>query len=461
MVLEPPTNVKKKLLWAVSLAAVCAPVVALGLRLREDARADRWMQEGTAKLDVSIDRAPTPESIDWHGAEVLFDRVVRVSGDGDRGRRARALWHSCRALGDLSRAELVLASAEVQTARREDPDELRVAFVEAVVLQRRGERRRAAQALEGITRGASVPETLRARVGLHRLDLMLDEGDGHGALTLAESLAHGTSVHAALGNRLGLARSAVGDVAGARAAFEAAHQSDPRDAAALINLARIARSSGDREGARRMLQQALALDETSGEAWLAYGVVLTDLGAMAEARRAVLEAGRRMPDQPGPWTTQGEIDLRENHPVEAVASFREALQRAPDDTGARTNLGVALARTGDRQGALQAFEQVTQRAPSVGQAWNGLGVMRLGMSDPEGAIGPLEHASRLLPDDPNPPMNLGLAYERLRRWNEAARAFRETLRRAPAHELATAHLAAMQPGAGRAQSVRTRVTASR
>jgi Flp pilus assembly protein TadD len=188
-----------------------------------------------------------------------------------------------------------------------------------------------------------VPASLRARVGLHRLDLLLDEGDGHAALTLAESLAHGTTVRAALGNRLGLARSAVGDVAGARAAFEAAHQSDPRDASALINLARIARTAGDREGARRLLQQALALDETNGEAWLAYGVVLTDLGALVEARRAVLEAGRRMPDQAGPWTTQGEIDLREGHPAEAAASFREALQRAPDDTGARTNLGVALA----------------------------------------------------------------------------------------------------------------------
>ena len=458
MVLDP-FRVKKKLLWAVSFAAVCAPVVALGLRFREDARAERWLRDGVAKLDVSIDQAPTPESIDWHGAETLFDRVVRVSGDGDRGRRARALWHSSRALGDLSRGELVLASAEVQTARREDPDELRVTFVDAVVLQRRGERRRAAQLFEGITRGVSVPETLRTRVGLHRLDLLLDEGDGHAALTLAESLVHGATLHAALGNRLGLARSAVGDVAGARSAFESAHASDPRDASALINLARIARQTGDREGARRMLQQALALDEANGEAWLAYGVVLTDLGAMVEARHAVLEAGRRMPDQPGPWTTQGEIDLREGHPVEAVASFREALQRAPDDTGARTNLGVALARTGDRQGALQAFEQVTQRAPSVGQAWNGLGVMRLGMSDPEGAIGPLEHASRLLPDDPNPPMNLGLAYERLRRWNEAARSFRETLRRAPTHELAASHLAAMQPATPRTRSARARPSA--
>ena len=452
---------KKKLLWAVSLAAVVAPVVALGLRLRDDARAERWMREGMAKLDASIDRAPTPESLDWHGAESLFDRVVRASSDGDRGRQARALWHSCRALGDLSRGELVLASAEVQTARREDPDELRVTFVDAVVLQRRGERRRAAQLFDGITRGASVPASLRARVGLHRLDLLLDEGDGHAALTLAESLAHGTTVRAALGNRLGLARSAVGDVAGARAAFEAAHQSDPRDASALINLARIARTAGDREGARRLLQQALALDETNGEAWLAYGVVLTDLGALVEARRAVLEAGRRMPDQAGPWTTQGEIDLREGHPTEAAASFREALQRAPDDTGARTNLGVALARTGDRQGAMQAFEQVTQRAPSVGQAWNGLGVMRLGMSDPEGAIGPLEHASRLLPDDPNPPMNLGLAYERLQRWGEAARSFRETLRRAPTHALAASHLAALQPTMARTRSERARVTARR
>ncbi len=454
--------VKKKLLWGVSLAAVVAPMVAIGLQTRENSRAERGMREGVALLDVSIDRAPTPESIDWHRAEATFERVMHASGDGDRARRARALWHGCRALGDLSRAELVLASAEIQTAKREDPDEPRVGFIEAVVLQRRGERRRAAQVLEGVTRSASLSDSLRMRVGLHRLDLMLDEGDGHAALTLAESLARGTNVHSALGNRLGLARSAVGDNDGARAAFEAAHTSDPRDATPLINLARLARQTGDAAGARTLLQQALALDGTSGEAWLAYAVVLTDLGALVEARRAVLDAGRRMPDQPGPWMTQGEIDLREGHPAEAAASFREALQRAPDDTGARTNLGVALARTGDRQGAMRAFEQVTQRSPSVGQAWNGLGVMRLSLSDPEGAIGPLEHATRLLPEDPNPPLNLGLAYERLRRWNEAARAFRETLRRAPTNELATTHLAAMQPStAVRPPAPRARVTARR
>ena len=110
---------------------------------------------------------------------------------------------------------------------------------------------------------------------------------------------------------------------------------------------------------------------------------------------------------------------------------------------------------------MRAFAQVTERAPSVGPAWNGLGAMRLALSDPEGAIGPLQHASRLLPDDPNPTMNLGLAFERLRRWDDAARAFRETLRRAPTSEAATTHLAAMQPPAAHPRTAHPRTTAMR
>ena len=73
----------------------------------------------------------------------------------------------------------------------------------------------------------------------------------------------------------------------------------------------------------------------------------------------------------------------------------------------------------------------TRRAPHQGQAWNGLGAMRLFAEDFLGAVGPLQQASTLLPNDPNPPMNLGLAFEGLRRWNEAVRAFREALHRDP------------------------------
>jgi Flp pilus assembly protein TadD len=118
---------------------------------------------------------------------------------------------------------------------------------------------------------------------------------------------------------------------------------------------------------------------------------------------------------------------------------------------------VALAQSGDRRGALRAFQEATELAPGIGAGWNGLGAMRLALGDAENAVGPLQQAMTLLPDDPNPSLNLGLALVRLQRWNDAAAAFRETLRRAPGNEVAITHLMTLQPD----PAARARVAAMR
>ncbi len=453
--------VKKKLLWAMSAAAVCAPLASLALRQRDEHRASATMRDALARFDAPLEGAVAPESLDWAGAQRLLDDVARSGAAPDDVRRARAVGYACRALGDLARGDLVLAATEVQSARRESPDDVRVRFVEGAVLQRRGERRHAAQVFEGVARDPATSAPLRVRAGVHQLDLLLDEGDGHAALSLAEALSREAPRSAALENRLGLARASVGDGAGARVAFEEASQAAPTDPSPLVNLARLARQSGDLARSRTLLEQALVRAPENGDTRLALAVVLLDLGSLDEARAAAREAARYLPEQAGPYVALGEIALRGDALADAVAAFRQALDHAPDDASARADLGVALARSGDREGAMRAFAQVTERAPSVGQAWNGLGAMRLALSDPEGAIGPLQHASRLLPDDPNPTMNLGLAFERLRRWDDAARAFRETLRRAPTSEAATTHLAAMQPPAAHPRTAHPRTTAMR
>jgi len=444
---------QKRLLWATTVLALLAPVAAVGARWRDGVRAAESVRQGELVLDAPMDEAPTPEQIEARRAETHFGRAVSLDPGDARTRRARALWHVARAYGDLARGELVLAATESQTALREAPEEPRVLLVAAVVDLRRGEAGRAERRFEQVERMPGVPSAVRVRSAVHHVDVLLDAGRVHEALTLAEDVVRSASNSAAVQNRLGLARAAVGDRDGARVAFEQARVLSPGSATPFVNLARIARSAGDLATARQMLERAVALVESDGEAWLAYGVVLSDMGPAQEsaARAAILRAARLTPDAAGPFRAQGDLDLRAGRLNDAVESFREALQRDVGDTASRTNLGVALARQGDRRAAMQAFEEVTQRAPSTGQAWNGLGAMRLASDDALGAVGPLQQATVLLPEDPNPPMNLGLALERLQRWDDAARAFRECLRRSPAHEAAARHLAALQPGAGAAR----------
>ncbi len=449
---------RKALLWITTALALAAPAVTLGLRVRDGHAADALLARGVAALDAPLERVARPEAVDWRTATESLDRARTLDPGGASGQRAAALLHVARAYEFMSRGELVMAHTEATTASRMLGDDPRVKLCLALTTLRRGDSARAERLFDAVDR-SDAPLAVRARSGVHHVDVLLDAGRTHDALTLAESLDRTAPRSAAVANRLGLVRAAVGDFDGARAAFARAREIDPRDAAPVINLARLERSRGALAEARTLLEQALALDEAQGDAWLAYGVVLSELGPQhaAAARAAILRASRSLPDDAEPWAAQGALDLQESKWRDAVESFREAIRRAPNHAGARTNLGVALAQSGDRRGALRAFQEATELAPGTGAGWNGLGAMRLALGDAENAVGPLQQAMTLLPDDPNPSLNLGLALVRLQRWNDAAAAFRETLRRAPGNEVAITHLMTLQPD----PAARARVAAMR
>lgn len=438
---------KRALLWVVSAAAIVAPLGAIAVQQRDSRQADAAMRDGIAALSVSLEQAPTPERIDFARATRGFDRARTAGGDEQRARLATALWHVARGYGDLARGELVLAAQSAATALREAPESPHARLLAGIVALRRGDAPRAESLLAGVDGDADAPASLRLRAGIYHLDVLLDARRAHPALSLGEELARTHADEPSVLNRLGLARMAVGDLDGAAAALRRAAERAPSDPSPLINLAELSRQRGDLEVARAHLERALALRDSDGETWLAYGIVLAAQGAprRTAARTAILRAARLLPDAAGPWVAQGNLDLEEGRASDAANSYREALQRDAHHVTARTNLGVALARAGDRRGALAAFTEATQRAPNAGEAWNGLGAMHLAAGDLPAAVDALQRAMVLLPDDANPAMNLGLAMERMQRWDEASRAFREALRRAPGLTQATEHLARLQP----------------
>ena len=89
------------------------------------------------------------------------------------------------------------------------------------------------------------------------------------------------------------------------------------------------------------------------------------------------------------------------------------MKQEPDDTAALAGRAHLLALSGRGAEAVDDYRRLLALTPADADAW----------------------------------FNMGFVLERLQRWDDAARAFRECLRRAPAHEAAARHLAALQPGA--------------
>lgn len=445
---------RRFVLYGITTLALAAPLVAFGLRERDRRAVGAQLAAGTSLLDGPIERGADVSAADLVRAQTLFERAWHGDPSSEAGRTARALWHVAQAARDLDRGDLVLAHEEADTALHLAPNDPHARLAEAQIALRRNDRPAAERELETLgARGRVLPDALSARARLVRVDLLLDTERTTDALSLAESLDHDHPRAAVVKNRLGLARAAAGDTAGAREAFEQAVAIDPHHDAAMVNLARLAREHGDLAEARTLLERALAVASESPEAWLAYGVVLGDMHADT-ARHALVRAGELAPDDPAPWVAQGDLDLASGNVDGAVDSFRQALARDENHASARTNLGIALARLGRRDEARRTFEEATRRAPHQGEAWNGLGAMRLQAGDADAAIGPLQQAAALLPDDPNPSLNLGRAYENLERFDEAARAFREALRRAPGNHVAMEHLMRLVPAAQRERVMR-------
>ncbi|MBL8685532.1 MAG: tetratricopeptide repeat protein [Myxococcales bacterium] len=434
---------RKTLLSLSVVACLAVPTVAGALRVRDARRADSALAQGAAMLDRSIGDRAELASLPTREARTQF-QIALAGLDEDAARRARSLTFVCDAIDALARGEYAAAGQAADAALRLRPDEPIALLVSAQAAAGRGDRGSAERSIERMQRGTLATQSLRARGRLLRAGWLLDAGRAHEALDVLEALDRDAPRVGAVLNLLGLARSAVGDRLGATRAFEQAIDSHPHREVALLNLARSQREQGQLDEAKSTLERALGVAPDYADGWVAYGVVLADLRA-SNARHVLVRAAQLAPTDATPLAAQGALDLADQQFERAAESFRQALQRDPEHAIARTNLGIALARLGRSDLALRAFEEVTQRAPHVGEAWNGLGALRLQSGQFEPAVAALRQAVTLLPDDPNPSINLGRALEGLQQWDAAARSYREALRRHPQHAAAAERLLALTP----------------
>ncbi len=201
------------------------------------------------------------------------------------------------------------------------------------------------------------------------------------------------------------------------------------------------------------IRRACALDDAKPEYWSFLISTLIDTDQTTFALAEAIRAQKRFPDDPdiqflfglasyyvteSPLTGLALRNLREAAPEsprvllleglrsrqqgeaeQATAAFRSAAAKGVRD--AHLLLGILLKEAGDYAGAESEYRAAERENPQNGQALLELGKLLLTRGDVKEALARLERAAALMPNTSQVHYQLGLAYQRLGRTDDAQR----------------------------------------
>ena len=173
----------------------------------------------------------------------------------------------------------------------------------------------------------------------------------------------------------------------------------------------LARRAPDSSQAHEMQAESL---ETQGK-W----------DAAAKEYRLILG---RFPDLPGIHFRLGRVLLSQPNPPadmaqQAQKEFEEELKINPNNAGAEYILGEIAQQSQNWDAAEQHYSRASKLDPGFGDAFLGLGVSRISLKRYSDAVTPLEMAVKLEPGNPAAHYQLGTAYTRSGRKQDAEKEF--------------------------------------
>jgi serine/threonine-protein kinase len=224
--------------------------------------------------------------------------------------------------------------------------------------------------------------------------------------------------------------------------------------------------SGRYEEARQELEKAIALQPTSEEATRLLGRVLMRQGKIDEGLAEFNKALAIRPNSVMLHTEMGLALYNESRYKEALAAFEKAIALAPNSSRALTQAGAASQMAGDPKKALEFYERATAIQPRA-ETFSSMGTIYYGQGEFQKAAGAYEAALLIRPLGAITHRNLGDAYLRLGRKDDALKAYRSAITRAqaevavsPGDARALARLAVYQAKAGEDASARKSVVAA-
>lgn len=215
-----------------------------------------------------------------------------------------------------------------------------------------------------------------------------------------------------------------GDLAGARAAAEAAVRQNPGLAVLRAFAGLVAAQSGDAAAAIPHFHAALASDPNDLATRLNLATALLATGEVDRAG-AVCDAG---PGDPKLLRIAGYVRQQQGRLEEAAAAYEAALAAFPDDFETWNNLGNVRSAAGDVDGAIAAFERAIALNPSAPQLYVNLSELLSKAERYEERARAMREAARRLPQSGEVQVELGLAEATLRNFPAAEQAYRRAIR---------------------------------
>lgn len=213
--------------------------------------------------------------------------------------------------------------------------------------------------------------------------------------------------------------------------LERAYELDPNSADVVINLGVACYLVGRPRQALNHFRAAVRLDPR--HALARYNCALAyNLAEMYEEAESELEALlASYPQFPEAFNAIGVVRLLQGRLVEAAAQLRRAADAMPRSAIARSNLGLGYYLQGDKAAAGEQLRYAVALDPGLAAAQDLAGHVAMDMKEMPSAITHFAALARLEPVNPDAHSNLGLAYYRDDRLNEAVECFRRALVFAP------------------------------
>jgi tetratricopeptide (TPR) repeat protein len=219
-------------------------------------------------------------------------------------------------------------------------------------------------------------------------------------------------------------RLRAGDLAGARAAAEAALAGQP-DSTPLLALAGLAAArSGDSRGAAEHFRRALALDPGDLAIRINLATALVAAAELEEAGQVCAVGGT----DPRLLRLAAYVDQEQGRHSDAARSYEKVVAAFPGDFESWNNLGNARAGAGDLDGAIEALERAIALRPDMARIHLNLSDVLAEADRHEERRAVMREAARIAPGDADVQGELGLAESSMRDFAAAELAYREAIR---------------------------------
>lgn len=164
---------------------------------------------------------------------------------------------------------------------------------------------------------------------------------------------------------------------------------------AWVGIGQIERALGNVAGARAAFRKAIEARPGYSSAWLALGKLEVQAKRPAEAEAAWRKALDDDPTYAPALLALGQLHSDQKRVDDAIAEFQRALAVRPGYGAAQLSLGVALARAGRYEEAIASYRKLVEREPRYVSAWFDLALALRKSSKPAEARTALEKAMAL------------------------------------------------------------------